>query len=613
MRSLIGLLFVLLSLSLQAQSVPPLDRIISVDIRNEKMESALRQISQAGRFEFSYNPARINGATLVTLRLVNTPVREVLNRLFQRQIMVKSRGNHIILVRGDVTDETPKNFLVDGYILDEKTGQRIAQASIFEKTTLASTVSNPFGYYRLRLPTGPPSLRLDVRKQDYLGETVIIRSRTPHSVSIRMRPQPISLSVVEPLPVRITEDSTQATESSLSTVPVETPLPMVDTTVKPAKSVVDQGMAGVTKLLVSAQQAIHDINLNRDTLYRNWQVSFLPTIGTNLRLSGRISNKFSVNALAGYSFGVRAFELGGLVNIVRTNVQGFQAAGLANVVGGKVTGVQFGGLVNHTNQSVRGVQAAGLINTVIDSVKGLQMAGLINFARSDVQGAQVAGLLNISTKSVRGVQVAGLINYAHQDVAGWQIAGILNRARTVTKGSQIGLINVADSLGGVPIGLISYVRKGGFLRIEAGTDELNLLNVTLRTGVRRLYNILTAGYSFEREGSPRMTAGYGLGTAFGLSPRTLLSLEGTYHHHFYFDRPTEEWNNQLRFSTLVETKLTSHVALAFGPSVNWYFTQDEYLSPFLKPSIPIVSERSDVNGNRYWGWIGFQVGIRYGK
>ncbi|WP_460946142.1 STN domain-containing protein [Spirosoma daeguense] len=613
MRYFILVLSLFLSTTLLAQSVPPLDRVISVDIRNEKLESALRQISQAGRFEFSYNPARIDGNTSVTLRLVNSPVREVLNRIFQNKVVFKSRGNHIILVRADIPDEAPKNFMLDGYILDEQTGQRIAQVSIFEKNTLASTVSNPFGYYRLRLPTNQSSIRLDVRKQDYLGETVIIRSRLTHSVSIRMKPQPMPLSIVEPLPVRVTEDTIRSVESSLATVPVELPTPVGDTITQPTESIVDRGMAGVTKLFVSAQQAVHDINLSRDTLYRDWQVSFLPTIGTNLRLSGRISNRYSLNALIGYSFGTRAFELGGLMNIVRTNVTGFQAAGLANVVGGRVDGVQLGGLFNHVNQSVQGVQVGGLLNTVGDSVNGVQMGGLVNFVRDEVVGTQIAGLVNVAAKSVKGVQLAGLVNYTHQDVAGWQIAGILNRARTVTKGSQIGLINVADSLSAVPIGLISYVRKGGFFRVEVGTDELNLLNVSVRSGVRRFYNILTAGYSFEREGSPRMTAGYGLGTAFSLSPRTMLGLEATYHHLFYFDRPSEEWNSQLRFSPIIETKLTQHVALTFGPSVNWYFSTDDYTRPTLRPAIPIMSARNDVFGNRYWGWFGFHVGLRYGK
>jgi hypothetical protein len=117
------------------------------------------KISREGRFEFSYNPTRIDANALVTVRLTNVPVRQVLNQVFPSSVTFKSRGNHVILTRSEQPEEAPKNFVLDGYISDELTGQRIAQASIFEKTTwlppsaipLAITVSGcrptcrPFG------------------------------------------------------------------------------------------------------------------------------------------------------------------------------------------------------------------------------------------------------------------------------------------------------------------------------------------------------------------------------------------------------------------------------------------------------------------------------------
>ncbi|WP_227699187.1 STN and carboxypeptidase regulatory-like domain-containing protein [Spirosoma radiotolerans] len=598
-----------------AQDVPPLERLITVDIRNATTESALREISRLGHFEFSYNPARIDGKAVVTVRLMNTPVREVLNRVFQNQVTVKSRGNHVILVRREFPEPGPKNFLLDGYILDEQTGERIAQASIFEKTTLASTVSNPFGYYRLRLPTDLPAVRLDVRKQAYVGETVLIRSRLSHSVSIRMTPVPPRLSL-ETLPIRITEDTTRLM-STLATLPVDVTSPVVDTTTQQRpKSVLEQSRERITRLFVSAQQSIHDVNLSRDTLYRDWQVSFLPFIGTNHRLSGRISNRISVNALIGYSFGVRAFEVGGLFNLVRADVTGFQAAGLGNLVGGHVRGVQLAGLYNLNGGALQGVQAGGLFNINRKQAQGVQLAGLFNTSIGELTKiVQVGGLVNVAGKSVGGVQLAGLANVAMGDVRGWQISGLVNRARTVSSGHQIGLINLADSSGNVPFGLFSHVQKGGFRRVEVAANEVNLLNLTYRTGVRRFYNIISAGYSFARAGSPDLSAGYGLGTGFVLSGSTLLTLEGTHHHLFYFDQSSNGgWNNQIRLSTLFETKLSNHLSLAYGPSLNWYFGNDNTTRPTLQPSIPLFSERTDAFSNaRHWGWVGFQVGLRFGN
>ncbi|MCX6216675.1 STN and carboxypeptidase regulatory-like domain-containing protein [Spirosoma sp.] len=615
LRLCVLLLSIFIQTRLVAQGVPPLERLITVDIRNATLENALREISRAGRFEFSYNPARIDGKAVVTVRLTNVPIREVLYRVFQSQVTFKSRANHVILVRNDAPEPSLKNFLLDGYILDEQTGERIAQASIFEKSTLASTVSNPFGYYRLRLPTDLSAVRLDVRKQAYVGETVLIRSRTSHSVSIRMTPIPPRLSL-KTLPIRVTEDTIRPV-NTLATVTVDLPAPGQDSTVRPRpKSVLEQGREHLTRLFVTAQQSIHDVNLNRDTLYRDWQVSFLPFIGTNHRLSGRISNRISVNALIGYSFGVRAFEVGGLFNLVRADVAGFQAGGLGNIVGSNVSGVQLGGLFNLDGGTVQGVQAAGLFNANMQQAQGVQLGGLFNVNAGELTHIiQVGGLFNVAGKSVYGLQLAGLANVALGDVQGWQVSGIVNRARSVRDGHQIGLINLADSVGGVPIGLFSHVKKGGYRRFEVAATEVSLLNLTYRTGVRQFYNVITTGYNFEREGSSDLTAGYGLGTGFSLSRSTLFTLEGTHHHHFYVNQPTNGgWNNQIRLSALFETKVSRLLSLAYGPSFNWYFSGDTTTPPPRRPNVPIFSEGTDgFSTSHHWGWVGFQVGLRFGN
>ena len=611
------LFWLLLTTRLLAQSISPLNRLISVDIRNQRLEEALREISREGRFEFSYNPARVDRNALVTVRLNNVPVRQVLNEVFASRMTYKSRGNHVILLPADPADPASKIFQLEGYILDELTGQRIAQASIFEKTTLASTVSNPFGYYRIRLPTNLPTIRLDVRKQAYVGETVSIRAKTTHSINIRLMPIPLNIPV-QALSIRVSDDTTRPMVP-LATVSVEPVAPLtaaVDSTPPgPVPSVLERGRVGMKRLFISAQQAIHNVNLSRDTLYRDWQVSFVPYIGTNHRLSGRIINRFSLNALVGYSFGVRAVEVGGLVNLVQADVQGVQVAGLGNVVGRQVDGVQLGGLFNINGGAVQGVQVGGLFNWNLQQAQGVQLGGLFNFTRGDLTHAvQVGGLMNIAGQSVNGLQLAGLINYTHRNVRGWQIAGLINRARRITGGHQIGLINIADSSGTAPIGLLSHVRQGGFRRVELSTDEVNLLNIAYRTGVRRFYNILTAGTSFERAGSPRVSVGYGLGTAFGLSQRTLLSTEVTAHHLFYFPRNTNGWNQQIRLSALIETKLSSRLSLAFGPSANWYFSTDGTTRPRTQPTLSLFADRITVLGNvRHWGWIGFQAGLRFGN
>src|SRR5690606_28716301 len=68
----------------------------------------------------------------------------------------------------------------------------------------------------------------------------------------------------------------------------------------------------------------HNINLRNidDSLHRRFQISFVPYVGTNHKLSGHVVNDYSLNVVGGYSLGVQKLEFGGVFNVVRGDVQG---------------------------------------------------------------------------------------------------------------------------------------------------------------------------------------------------------------------------------------------------------------------------------------------------
>ncbi len=117
------LLFLLISCGLLhktvAQSTPPLERVVSVDFTNERIDNALKIISNKGQFSFAYNAALINPNSTLSLRTTNS-VRALLNQIFRGTITYKSRGNHIILQKAEPPAEAPKSFILDGYITDRQ-------------------------------------------------------------------------------------------------------------------------------------------------------------------------------------------------------------------------------------------------------------------------------------------------------------------------------------------------------------------------------------------------------------------------------------------------------------------------------------------------------------
>lgn len=620
-------MYLLLSISLRAQSTPPLERLISLTLQHEPLVQALAIISRAGQFSFSYNPAIMNQSRPVTLRVTNRPVREVLNQLFGAGVRLRSRKNHVILLKAD-EPEQPKDFMLDGYIIDGQTAERIGSVSVFEKTSLRSTLSNEYGYYRLKLPADLPAIRLDIRRETYLSQVLTITTRRSQPQNIYLTPLPRPAIPVDPIDIRpLTADS--LTPAVLAERPVLFASTNATEPIVPP-SFLERSRRTIGRWALSTKQLITNINLDRDTLYRHWQVTLVPGIGTNRGLGGRVINDYSVNVLIGYSLGVRKLEVGGLLNLISEEVQGVQLAGFGNIVGGSTQGVQAAGFMNTVRNNAGPVQLAGFLNTVGGKTNGLQMAGFANTVRGDVTGVQVAGFLNANRHTAQAVQlagfanivggdalgwqVAGFTNIVHGQLTGWQLSGFLNVAKDVVSGRQLGFINVAHSSEKTPVGFFSYVEQNGYRNMEVSANEVTPLNLTFRTGVRSFYNLFTVGVN---PGTNVWSYGYGLGTTTAERRGWSLRIEGAAHRLNRLNEriDTENDNLLLRLSPAVTRQFGPRLGMSAGPTLNAYYADDMTYNPLRDKALPAVtvSPNGPGDGRDNWsGWIGWQVGLHYG-
>jgi hypothetical protein len=227
---------------------------------------------------------------------------------------------------------------------------------------------------------------------------------------------------------------------------------------------------------------------------------------------------------------------------------------------------------------------------------------------------QAAGLANYAKGKIHG-QASGLINVA-QDIEGAQISGLINVARHV-RGVQISLINVADSVGGVPIGLVSFVRKRGYHSLElAGEDAIDF-NLNLRLGVRAFYNILHVGLDNEGE---NWSLGYGIGTSIYLARRNYLQFELMSRHVNEGEPWTRKLNELSQFKMTYDFALGRNIRFAIGPSINVATSRryDEETGAY-GTQIPryVMFEHTSDNGffspfnAKYW--VGLHAGIRFGS
>ena len=377
-------------------------------------------------------------------------------------------------------------------------------------------------------------------------------------------------------------------------------------------------------------------NVNAQTLdtakeekdVRAFQLSFVTPVGTNGMESAQYINRISFNILAGLSGGVEGAELGGFANITKGNVKGAQVAGFGNLVSEEMEGAQVAGFFNINRGYTDGVQVAGFTNVVADSASAIQVAGFTNVVRGSQQGVQAAGFSNTTAGSVTGVQlsgfgnmavgnvkgaqVAGFMNVAAGDVEGAQIAGFVNVAKNV-KGTQIGFINVCDSLtGGVPIGFLSIV-KSGYRRFEVGGNEVLWANVSYKTGTERFYNIITAGASFEND-ELLWSFGYGVGTLVPVSDKMKINIDAT-GHSINRGSWTDGINLLSRLNLGLDYAVSERFSVFGGPAFNVMVSRQDAPEgngyTYLDVAPYDFYDHTSSNGVNVKMWAGFSAGIRF--
>jgi len=379
-------------------------------------------------------------------------------------------------------------------------------------------------------------------------------------------------------------------------------------------------------------------------------IGIIYPLSTNGVEAGKYVNIVSMHLFAGVSAGVNGITLAGISNYDKHFVDGVQLAGITNITVGKVQGMQWSGIANIAGGGVTGLQAAGIANVARDTVFAGQLAGIANVSAGYVAGGQFAGIANVNTTSSDGVQAAGIVNVtpgdhrglmaagianysssiqgaqfagianvAHENVEGFQAAGIINVAGKVT-GSQLALFNVADSVSGVPIGLLSFV-KHGYRRVEIRGSQALHMQVAFKMGVQKFYNILAFGYHFsgadpfEYGNEPTWAYGYGIGSEFNLGQTWRMNIDLTtfdvIEKENTFSNKKLNLLNQFRLNFGAQIGRTT--TIVFGPSFNVMVSElsgndlGSYGSD-LPPYTVYDKTHGDTNVKM---WPGFNVAIRF--
>jgi hypothetical protein len=509
--------FCLLGGSAIGQSL--LQKQVSVDAKNKRLSEVLAAIGRQGNFYFSYNSNIIRKDSIVSLTARGKTVKEVLDMLLGEHCQYVETDKYVILQ----PTEREKWYTISGFITDGQTGDALPDVTVFERQQLVAAITGKDGFFKLQLKDREKyrSAEITVSKGFYIDTSISLIKGYDQEVALTIVPEVYSLPGI----------------------------------VVTQHSGMERSWLG--KLLVSSKLKTQNLNLGKFFVDKPYQFSLVPGLGTHGKMSGQVANKFSLNVLGGYSAGVEGFEVAGLFNIDKKDVQyvqtagifnivlgntkGAQVAGVSNFIEGKATGAQCAGVINKAGK-VDGAQVGGVVNIAFDTVNGAQASGFVNAATvantqiagfvniaEHIDGIQIAGFINLAER-INGMQLAGFINLADQ-VDGMQLAGFVNIAGTVKGVQMAGFINIADSCD-YPIGLVNIVGNGD-ASLGVTVDDLGTTTLSLRSGGRILYGIVGIGVNaYQSAGLVGVEAG--LGAHIPISRRFRINTEFSSMSRFDF-------------------------------------------------------------------------------
>lgn len=601
-RFILSLILITFSLSSFAQQL--LQKRISVEAHNIPLKEVLNQMESKGGLYFSYNSDLLDEHKKITATIKNQSVETILNEILGPGYRYQVSENHIIIKLA-----SGQGIIFTGQLIEAETGKPIEYASVYEKSLMAGTMTDEQGNFKLHIRQSLPSYELVISKVSYTDTVLRLQKDLTSEKPIVLKRSFAELEGV---------------------------------------SVIGVQQHWLAKRVINTKEKLSSVNLDGYFAKQPYQFSVLPGLSSKNRLKSQTINKFSFNLIGGYTAGVRGFELGTAFNIVQQDMQYVQIGGFFNIVGGNANGVQFSGVYNHVVKDVDGVQFAGVYNNAanVDGVqatgavswarkalhgvqasgvlnkaqsgKGMQMAGFANWTDSTFDGVQAAGAMNYS-EQLDGVQCAGFLNYTREHTDGVQIAGGINITKKVLNGTQIGgllnyakivngtqlgLINIADTSSGLSLGLISIILKGKH-SIDVNTTEWQPYSIAYKSGNNRLYNIFQVGGNLS-DRQKMMSIGYGVGNAIRLGRKTALVHEATLNTIY-----AGNWNDQNfmgRYQLMFQYQLHPKLRVYGGPAFSVLYHERQ--TTYEGFAIPFKSRNMAFDmGHNVKAWIGWTIGF----
>lgn len=536
-RSLLILSVVASCLTIMSGQVS-LQSFVSLTIKDEPAAKVFEEIQKQTGSVFSYG--NFDDQIRVSIFVDQLPLQKVIP-ILENALNVRITSYDKYLIIKNPGNPGSKYILISGVISDFEKRVPVQTASVYNREKRQAVNTDQFGRFKLKLPRTDKPEVIRIAKKGYVDTTVIVIASKNQELNLDLRT--IANPYLQELALLASKE-----------VNIERPAGL-DLFVAPeiAEPPFFQRFWSGKKY-----RYLHFLNI-KDTLVRNFSLSFIPSISFNRLLSLNTINKLSLNIIGGHAKGVTGVELGTFYNLEE------------------------------------------------GSVSGLQMVGGFNQVKQNMTGLQVAGIMNRVSGNSAGVQIAGLHN-ATANLTGLQLAALMNDCDTLT-GMQIGLVNRADHIkSGFMLGLVNQA-ENGLSKIEITTNDLSTHVLGYRSGWRTLHMQYFGAINLQRADFRFVQIGGGLASSIPITRRWGIEFGLTTSTNHGISSISSGWEFNLHQQFLSGLSWQPFKRFGIRAGITWHHfwydaasSLNRHIGESISGNSIIVSDRNQRNHSFWPGW-----------
>lgn len=179
----LNLIFLVLGVSccyastMKSQTLP-----VSISATGQQIKTVIEEIEEQTDYLFVYNSENVDLSSRVTMKVENTPVANVLSRIFEdTDIIYAMEGNYIMLMKKDKLDMVKQDWTIKGTVRDQY-NEPVIGASIVEVGTSKGTITDINGNFSLSVSS--ESSVIKVSYIGYVDQKIKVGSRTHIAITL---------------------------------------------------------------------------------------------------------------------------------------------------------------------------------------------------------------------------------------------------------------------------------------------------------------------------------------------------------------------------------------------------------------------------------------------